>query len=271
MKGIKHAVLGFIGNMYYMFGLLPWVHRRFFKDPFHVRVLSYHDIQDKKIFEKHIVFLKENFRIIDPDTFANFFRGKQFMQNVNILVTFDDGSVDQYEAAEILDKHSVKGCFFITVDDVVGKRIRGRPGTALTPMNWEQIKDLHNRGHKIGSHSLTHPKFKDLQPVDIQRELKESKKIIEKNIGAKTDFFAFPLGTGADISDEAQLLAQKTYEFVFTFLSGANHFAKTSSFVVRRSGIDSDDSIGYLRALLLGVKDFLYKRELNRLDNLACH
>lgn len=66
----------------------------------------------------------------------------------SVVLTFDDGARSAYTAAaRELESFGWLGHFFITTDWI------GRPGF-LEP---HQIRELHRRGHLIGSHSRTHP------------------------------------------------------------------------------------------------------------------
>ena len=57
------------------------------------------------------------------------------------------------------------------------KRI-GKPGY----MTWEQIKTLHEAGHIIGSHGLSHEILTNLNDIQIEEELAASKKTLERNL-----------------------------------------------------------------------------------------
>lgn len=64
------------------------------------------------------------------------------------MITFDDGgaSASAY-VADMLESRSWPGHFFVTTNYI------GTPGF-LTP---SELRDLHTRGHVIGSHSASHP------------------------------------------------------------------------------------------------------------------
>lgn len=89
---------------------------------------------------------------------------------VPVFLTFDDGTAGAYlYAAAGLEDHGWRGHFFITTDWI------GRQGY----MNTGQIRDLHNRGHVIGSHSCSHPeRMSHLAPQDLMREWKDSCEVL---------------------------------------------------------------------------------------------
>ena len=69
------------------------------------------------------------------------------------LFTFDDGGVSALtEIAERLEVLDWRGHFFITTDCI------GQPGF----LSADQIRELHERGHIIGTHSCSHPLRIDL-------------------------------------------------------------------------------------------------------------
>lgn len=65
-----------------------------------------------------------------------------------VFLTFDDGALSSYTCvAEELETRGWRGHFFITTDWI------GRKGF----LDAAQIRELHARGHVIGSHSCSHP------------------------------------------------------------------------------------------------------------------
>ena len=65
-----------------------------------------------------------------------------------VLLTFDDGGVSfHHPIADLLERRGWRGHFFITTDRI------GMPGF----LTEAQLRELHRRGHIIGSHSCSHP------------------------------------------------------------------------------------------------------------------
>lgn len=66
-----------------------------------------------------------------------------------VLLTFDDGGVSSYEhIAPMLEQQGWRGFFFITTDRINTDAF----------LSEGQIRELHQRGHVIGSHSCSHPR-----------------------------------------------------------------------------------------------------------------
>ena len=105
-----------------------------------------------------------------------------------VMLTFDDGDLDQYETAvPILDKHGFKGAFFIMTVAI------GRRGKQPY-MDKAQIKDLSDRGHLIGAHTWDHHNVKKYQGEDWKIQVEEPKAKLEAIIGKPVKYFAYPFG-----------------------------------------------------------------------------
>jgi len=59
-------------------------------------------------------------------------------------------------------------------------------------MNWDQIRKLHESGHLIGSHTIDHPNVAHLRDEDLNWELTESKRVLEKKLCAPIIHFSYP-------------------------------------------------------------------------------
>ncbi len=91
--------------------------------------LCYHYIRPKKEFDLfprllginiqefqcHLDMLQENYEILEINDILNFFKkkGQINLQKIGMLLTFDDGLSDHYEAAKILYQNNIRGIFFI--------------------------------------------------------------------------------------------------------------------------------------------------------------
>ena len=113
-----------------------------------------------------------------------------------LVLTFDDGYMDFYtEAAQILHESGLTATLFV-VAGLVGKTNvwdegPGRKTRAL--MDWPQLKELHGMGFSIQCHSMTHPVMTDGR-TDLQREIVDSKHLIEDKLGSAVTEFAYPFG-----------------------------------------------------------------------------
>src|SRR5256885_1349860 len=65
----------------------------------------------------------------------------------SVVITFDDGGASATLAADLLERRGLLGWFFITTGYI------GQPAF----VDKRALRDLHARGHVIGSHSRSHP------------------------------------------------------------------------------------------------------------------
>ena len=69
---------------------------------------------DRELFEKQLIFFKENFNVIRmEDLIDSIYNGKK-LPDKSLLLTFDDGYIDNYTVAlPLLKKYGFQGSFFI--------------------------------------------------------------------------------------------------------------------------------------------------------------
>lgn len=65
---------------------------------------------------------------------------------------------------------------------------------AYDMMDWDELKSLDPGLVMIGSHTLTHPILTTLSQVEIDSELRESRRCLEQKLGRAIDFFCYPNG-----------------------------------------------------------------------------
>lgn len=115
-----------------------------------------------------------------------------------VVITFDDGFQDCAEhAVPVLRARGFTATFFL-VGGLVGRTSRWlaeQGGPELPLMAWHTARELERAGFQCGAHSLTHPRLGDLAPSDCARELRESKRLLEENLGHRVDHFAYPYGS----------------------------------------------------------------------------
>jgi peptidoglycan/xylan/chitin deacetylase (PgdA/CDA1 family) len=111
--------------------------------------------------------------------------GRGTLPEKPVIITFDDGDASHYFIAyPILMKYGFTGTFFVTVGAL------DSPGS----LSLMQLKQMHQDGVSIESHTLTHPYLTQLSKYQLQRELRESKVILEEKLNSAVNFIAIPGG-----------------------------------------------------------------------------
>ena len=90
----------------------------FFTSKDHLRIIVYHDIEDKnfKLLYNQLKYLKKNWNFITPEQFEDHLKRKRRLKGKNLLITFDDGFKSNYFIAQkILNRLNIKGIFLFPV------------------------------------------------------------------------------------------------------------------------------------------------------------
>jgi len=124
-----------------------------------------------------------------------------------IVITFDDGFQDCFDyAIPVLTSHAFTATFFV-VAGLAGKRSEWLPaerGVEYDLMGWDSIRTLADLGFECGAHSMTHPRLARLSPDEQDRELGDSRRTIEDQIGRAVRHVAYPFGSfNAAVRDAA--------------------------------------------------------------------
>lgn len=59
-------------------------------------------------------------------------------------------------------------------------------------MTWSQARHLIERGHVIGSHTVSHPNLAKISPSELKLEMESSKAALEKALGFPVRHFSYP-------------------------------------------------------------------------------
>jgi peptidoglycan/xylan/chitin deacetylase (PgdA/CDA1 family) len=167
--------------------------------------LMYHDVAPHTI-HKSSGFPDAGAAIykLEPDRFARHLRAiKQVVTESPILVTdllaenfssaalpwmltFDDGGASSYTPiADMLESSGWRAHFFITTDYIDKSAF----------MTHGQIRELHKRGHIIGSHSCSHPLRFALRSADeMKREWRLSLRVLSDLLGEDVRIASVPGG-----------------------------------------------------------------------------
>ena len=74
---------------------------------------------------------------------------------------------------------------------------------SVNPMNWNEVRELKKLGATIGSHCKYHICCHENQDFqEVERQIIESKRIIENKLGDDCEYFAYPNGDFTDGSNK---------------------------------------------------------------------
>lgn len=174
-----------------------------------VPVLCYHHIVEgkpKNEYEVSITNFKQQmkaladsgYQTVLPEQYYHYLAFGTPLPEKPVMITYDDTDEEQFTIAKPeMDQYGFKGVYFIMTISI------GRPRY----MTKEQIKQLSNEGHAIGSHTWDHhrvDRLKDLNTIEYRGkkievnewdfQLTNTKKLLEELTGKPVVYFAYPFG-----------------------------------------------------------------------------
>jgi peptidoglycan/xylan/chitin deacetylase (PgdA/CDA1 family) len=116
-------------------------------------------------------------------------------------------------------------------------------GLADRMLNWKQVREMQQQGIEFGAHTMTHPAMSRLEPQEAERELRESKQLIEDRLQTPVQDFAYPFGQPWDCSPEVeQQIARMGFRSAVTTSWGVNR-SGANPLALRRPQIGQEGSL----------------------------
>lgn len=170
---------------------------------------GYNDLPPARFRHQLELALSRGYRFVDAAVIA-----RTGGEPRDLAITFDDGlrSVGDNAAPILCDLH-VPWTMFAVSGWTSGQRW---PDGERLFLRWDELTRLAANGMTLGSHSVSHPNFKRLDPELARRELVDSRREIEAATGLRVDAFAIPFGQSTDWTDRCTQLARDAgYEIVY--------------------------------------------------------
>jgi peptidoglycan/xylan/chitin deacetylase (PgdA/CDA1 family) len=116
-------------------------------------------------------------------------------------------------------------------------------GLADRMLNWTQVREMQRNGIEFGAHTMTHPAMSRLEPQEAERELRESKQLIEERLQTPVRDFAYPFGQPWDCGAEVErLIVSCGFRSAVTTSWGVNRTG-ANPFALRRPQIGQEGSL----------------------------
>jgi len=231
-----------------------------------IKVLLYHNIINseqkklfnnginKNIFRKQITYLQKNYNFISLSQDGKWHNISK--EKVNVLLTFDDGFINNYEIVlPILLEFRIQASFFLISKCIEEGNVPSfiqnpRNHQEFRTINTSQAKYMLEKGMNIGSHTLDHNDFSKLSLTDSLENAEQSKQYLENNIETPVECFAFPWGFYREEQIEP---IKKIFRRIFTVKHGFN---LKEDHILNRNEVDG---LYHLYATASGALDYFKK------------
>lgn len=186
-------------------------------------VLTFHRVNDKeeqggltvhpRLFEELLEVLGRDYRIVPLARLLEMVAKAEPIPARTVSITFDDGYLDNFSvAAPILKRRKIPATFFVS-SGYIGTT-RTFPWDVSTSishpmMTWDQVRQLAAEGFEIGAHSINHVNLAACAPDLAEREIIDSKRHIEDQLGTSISGFAYPFGWKRSMSHGTSLMVKK--------------------------------------------------------------
>lgn len=169
-----------------------------------VPIISYHHFAKKcrsnlcissRVFDQQMKYLKGNgYKVITMGELLGFLQYRHAIPKKSVVITIDDGYRSAYDVAyPILKKYGFTAILFLYTDYV---------GVSKSAITWDQLREMKADGFEVGSHTVSHCDLTKRMAGDhdqdylarVQKELVESKKIIDEELKQDTICIAYPYG-----------------------------------------------------------------------------
>jgi len=226
---------------------------------------------------------KKNYTFLHPNELEAFMRHPEnYQQGPYLLLSFDDGLLNNYASAKLLAEEKISALYFavplfisaMDQDHYYRTRIRDFVDSSIDfetedtrAMSWEQLKEIVAMGHVVGCHSMSHQLMSGMSEEQLEEELIFSKQVIEQMLQVKVEHFASPNNSLLSTDKSSCAMIERAYTFHHTTIPGTNTEKGKPRVVVYRRNVEVHWSKG---AIAYGMGHWDLKRWKNRQIEM-CH
>tara|TARA_B100000787_G_C16164461_1_gene283106 strand:- start:289 stop:1161 length:873 start_codon:yes stop_codon:yes gene_type:complete len=281
--------------IFFIFGRLAFLFLNILLRKDCIYVVNYHATYPKyeENFIKQLKFYKKYFEIINENFLINGWKSLTKNSKPRILITFDDGHITNFNlAGRILDKFGVKASFFIPINAISRKTEKtiveenkilldqynilsdikedSKNSLSRLTMTWENIIDLDNRGHFIGSHGSNHVRLSsDLSDDQLDYEISKSKETIEERLNKKINSFCWIVGDKKSYTKKASEIIKKN-NYKLSFTTCGKPFNKNQNLLqIHRFNVEDYFSISRISFIFSGFYELLYLRKRKFVNSIT--
>jgi len=156
---------------------------------------------------------------------------------------------------------AVKSNYKNSIDDVVIELEKltnvNVPEDNTLFMSWDNTREMKLSGMDFGSQTCSHRILSHLPCEEQEKEAKNSKNILEKEIESSIVSFAYPVGGLDSFTSKTESIIAKYYDFAFSFVSGIHTSKNLNRYALKRISIDNNCTVSQLilRLMKISIKN----------------
>ncbi len=253
-----------------------------------IPVLMYHHVNPvgnfinvtPDLFEEQMQYLATHgYRTINTFEFYEILNSEKEIDDKIVMITFDDGWLDNYLFAfPVLKKYSLKAVIFVVTSWIKSEGIRTEK-TALPPhkecvelvrkgraedvmLSWDELREMESTGLiDIQPHTHKHIRwFKEMDEEEqteyLRKDLRISKELIESYLRKTCIALCWPWGDNTELSREIAL--RTGYKMMFATVKGCN-FKREDLHEVKRIVIGNIGLQNFKKKLFIHSIPFISK------------
>jgi peptidoglycan/xylan/chitin deacetylase (PgdA/CDA1 family)/glycosyltransferase involved in cell wall biosynthesis len=192
---------------------------------------------------------RRGFETITFRDYDRFVRGEARLPRRPIILTFDDGYVDNYTIVfPLLRNFGFRAVIFAVADKDRRTNFWDQDEQPAPLMSVSQLQELHRSGIEIGSHTVTHPRLPITSAEEAYSEVRDSKDSLERLLGSSVLSFAYPYG--ALSQNVKNLVDEAGYKYAVAADSGPINFYEDFLEIRRTQVFPWTNKIGFWKKTL---------------------
>lgn len=118
-------------------------------------------------------------------------------------------------------------------------------------LDWDELRAVSRQGADVAAHTHTHPILSRISGEQIRKEIRQSRAVIQSELGYDLPVFAYPDGLAVDITPEARRIVQEEgIQLAFTMLAKRSDLGQDPHEYLPRLGTWSKLNLGHFHLRL---------------------
>jgi len=224
-----------------------------------IAVLGYHKIGvrpdgrtswfyiPERTFEHQLQWIQDGgWRVIGVQAFLASLASPDSLPERSLLLTFDDGYRSMRDGVvPLLRERDWPAVLFVPTGFVGGWNDFDRGIEPEEPIcGWDDLLDLERDGVSIQSHGVCHRPLSTLDEQELDREVGDSKRLLESRMNRPVELFSYPYGDcGKDQGVSATALRRAGYKAAFGFGGSPMTLPIVNAYRVERIAVGPDTDL----------------------------